>query len=435
MKSYFISAFILLTLFYNIHSQTNGSKYGNDSLKCLQSLSSMQEFVKIKVYSYAYDSWLYTYENCPAASKNIYIYGTRIIKDFIENGPESRKSGMIDTLMLVYDKRIEIFGQKGYVLGRKGIDLAKYDKNREKEAYAFMKESIQLEKTKTEAPVFLAFMMTTINLVNANEISCEEVINNFSLIDDYISKSIDKSNNNESLVQAKNNIEEIFANSECSSCENLVALYEPKFEKNIENIDFLKSSTAILSKKSCENTPFYAIASEQLYSLEPSAMSAYNLTKLFLSLKNYAKASDYLLKAIELEVEPESKALYYYQLSVIKMSEEKDYPKAVEYAFKAAELKPDWGEPYILIGNAYAASSKNIGQNPFEQNAVFWAAVDMFIKAKNVDSTVTEKANELIGKYSIYYPSQEDIFFYGYRIGETYEVKGWINEKTQIRVN
>ena len=90
--------------------QNKVKKYGEDSIKCLQNLSTMHEFVKINVYSYAVGSWLYVFDNCPAASKNIYIYGGKIMKYLIENSSEERKPGLVDTLMLLYDRRIEYFG-------------------------------------------------------------------------------------------------------------------------------------------------------------------------------------------------------------------------------------------------------------------------------------------------------------------------------------
>ena len=86
----------------------------------------------------------YIYLACPQIikcsyliSKNIYIYGVRIYRDRIAKGSnESIKAGALDTLMLIYDKRIEYFGQEGLTLGRKGLDLFKYDRSIE---YGFKK--------------------------------------------------------------------------------------------------------------------------------------------------------------------------------------------------------------------------------------------------------------------------------------------------------
>ncbi len=436
MMKRFIAILAIVSLILTmVEGQNKKSKYGEDSVKCLQNLSTMHEFAKIKVYNYALGSWLYVFDNCPGASKNIYIYGAKIIDDLIDNSSEQRKPGLVDTLMLLYDRRIEYFGQKGYVLGRKGIDLIKVDKNREKEGYEYLKESIALMKYKSEPAVYVTYIMTSISLANSGKLQGSDVVSNFAEVSKYLNEDMEKNPSDEKLVTVKESIEDMFAKSKYSSCENLVTLFEPQYESNKNNIDFLKNSIYLLSKKSCEGEVYFAKAAESLYSLEPSANAAYNLAKLFFTKRDYIKSSDYFKKAIELEKNSETKASYYYQLSLIEMSEFKNLPRAKEYALKAAELKTNWGEPYLLIGKVYAASSKNIGENEFEQSAVFWAAVDMFNKAKNVDPNISAKANEEISKYSVYYPSQEEIFFNGYEIGEKYEVKGWINETTTVRVN
>ena len=52
-------------------------KYGNDSIsrmQCASNLSAMSEYVKIKVYDYAYDPWKECIKDCPGASKNVYMF-------------------------------------------------------------------------------------------------------------------------------------------------------------------------------------------------------------------------------------------------------------------------------------------------------------------------------------------------------------------------
>ncbi len=78
------------------------------------------------------------------------------------------------------------------------------------------------------------------------------------------------------------------------------------------------------------------------------------------------------------------------------------------------------GDPYILIGNLYAASAKNFGSNEFEHKTAYWVAVDMFYKAKSVDAEVATKANELISIYSKHFPGTEQIFFQGFKAKVTF---------------
>jgi hypothetical protein len=82
----------------------------------------------------------------------------------------------------------------------------------------------------------------------------------------------------------------------------------------------------------------------------------------------------------------------------------------------------------------YASSSYICNKDELQQKAVFWIAVDQFINAKTIDTSLTDEANELINRYSQYFPNAEDAFFYGVQEGQEYSVGCWINEKTRARV-
>jgi hypothetical protein len=112
----------------------------------------------------------------------------------------------------------------------------------------------------------------------------------------------------------------------------------------------------------------------------------------------------------------------------------KQFDVARSYARKAANLKSNWGAPYILIGDMYAASAKSCGTNDFESSAVYWSAVDKYIRAKSIDGSIAEEANKKIATWSKYFPNQKDAFFYGFNDGQSYSIACWINETTKVRV-
>ncbi len=229
------------------------------------------------------------------------------------------------------------------------------------------------------------------------------------------------------------NIEAIFANSGAADCETLVEIFTPKFEQTPEDTELLKKITNLLADQDCEENELFARSSENLYKIEPSSMAAYNLAKLFYKKEDYDKSIAYYEEAINGDADAEHKAKYHYELGLILFSKYDDLTNARSNARKAIESKPGWGDPYILIGNLYASSSDNCGENDFEKITVFWAAVDKFRQAKSADAEVSAEANELITKYSAYFPNVEDAFFYGFENGQSYTVGCWINEKTTVR--
>ena len=78
-------------------------------------------------------------------------------------------------------------------------------------------------------------------------------------------------------------------------------------------------------------------------------------------------------------------------------------------------------------------SASEIGSGDFEGRVAYWAAVDKFERAKQIDPSVAGRANELIRTYTPHFPTRENIFFNDYAEGQSYTVGGWINEVTTIR--
>ncbi|MBL7112640.1 MAG: hypothetical protein ISS19_11955 [Bacteroidales bacterium] len=414
----------------------NNPNYGADSaarMDCANHLSTMSEFMKIDLYSYALSSWKVVFDECPASSKNIYLYGIKIYREYllIEKDPE-RINQLVDTLMMVYDRRIEYFGQKGLVLGRKGIDLLRYQSESIEEVYGYLGQSVEISKANTEEAVLVTYMQVTNALFKMGKIDAQKVIDNY-LVSTDILEAILKKESNERAHTALTNVEAIFSESGAASCDDLVKIFTPKFKQAPEDIEFLKKITALLKKQKCEGTHLFAATSESLYKLEPSSGAAYNLAKLFLVREEYRKSATYYEEAISLEEDADTKANFHYELALIEYTKFDQYGKSRSNALEAIKLNSDWGAPYMLIGNLYASSTKTCGENDFEKSAIFWVAVDKFIKARNVDESAAAEANELVNKYSQYFPNVEDAFFHGFQEGQPYTVGCWINESTTVR--
>ena len=396
-------------------------KYGADSasrLNCANNLSTMSEFMKIDLLDHAYPSWKMVFNDCPASSKNIYLYGVKMYRARVSREKDpARKASALDTLMLIYDRRIEHFGQEALVMGRKGLDLLRYDNSQVERAYKYLKASADLGKVKTEDAVMLALIQTSNVLYKQGKMDEKELIDNYLFSTEIENAHIKSGKNVKRAETALQNIEAIFANSGATP----------------EDPELLKKIISLLANRDCEESDLYASTSENLYKIEPSAQAAYNLARLFYKNEDYQKSCDYYEEAIKGETDADLKAKYHYELGLILFSQYDDLSNARSHARQAIQSKPGWGEPYLLIGNLYASSSDNCGENDFEKTTVFWAAVDKFLQAKSADSEATAEANELIAKYSAYFPNVEDAFFHGFENGQAYTVGCWINEKTTVR--
>ena len=436
-----ISVFVLLLMNGNIFAQkgvTDGSKYGHgeDSVRCLVNLTLYRDRVKTGNYADALHYWRVAFHECPQSSQYLYIDGVKMYSDLIEAEKDpARRDAFIDTLMIIYDQRMEYFDQKGNILGRKAVDLLRFRKNdisAVEEGYNYLEESVNLLKDKSSIPVIVAFMASTYTLFAEAKISDMKVIENYSFASDIIEYMLTENPSDEDAKKVRENIDQNFIASGAPTCQSLINYFKPQYEAKKTNVSFLKKVVSFMSTLDCDEDPFYIRALEALYQQEPSALAAFNLAKLFVTRENYNKAVTYYKEAIEKEQDPVNKSEYYYQLGWITYAKLENLQTAREYALQAIKLRPGWGEPYLLIGDAYVAS-KDCFTDDFEKKTIYWAAVDKFLQAKSVDESVTEKANERIQIYSSYFPDVETIFFYSLKEGDPYTIGCWINEKTTVR--
>ena len=112
--------------------------------------------------------------------------------------------------------------------------------------------------------------------------------------------------------------------------------------------------------------------------------------------------------------------------------EHKEYEKARDNAVKALEIDSLSGRAYLLIGYAYTEFSKSPEVKYFPKCMIYCLVVDKFQKAMEVDPNVKERAEMLIKLYTRYFLSKENNFS-EIREGDKYKVGYWINEETIVR--
>jgi len=417
----------------------DGSKYGHgeDSIRCVRNFSLYREYTRHNEYNVAYPYWQIAFDECPNASKNIFLDGVKIVKHKLEKTqiPERRKE-LLDTLMLIYDRRIKYYGEKGNVKGRQGVDLLKYGRENienVKIAYDYLKESIVLRRTKTSDPVLVSFVSTSIILYQNNILDASRTIEDYLMVSVIIDENIKAKPSDKDLQDIKLAIGDNFVKEGPGNCDTLISYFSKELSAKQEDIEFLRMLTSLLRNRDCTKSDLFYNASKNLHSLSPTSESALNIAILAFNSDKYKEAAEYYQQALNLETDEDKKADYYYGIAAC-YSEMDNKATARNYALKAIEKRPGWGEPFLLIGQLYA-NSKNDCSSLSLPNSIYWIAVDMFIKAKEIDNFVQEKANKLILSYSNYFPDKEEAFFQDVTEGEKYDIGCWINETTTARFN
>ncbi len=417
-------------------------KYGKDSAQCVMNLSLYREFYKQwKASDYkstaihdALGPWRWVFSNCPEASQNTYLDGLTMHEFFLKNAKnEAHKAKYLDTMMIIYDQRIKYFGREGYNLGRKGSDLFKYSPEDFEKAYYIFKKSVDQIGNKSESFVLVYYFRTVTKMIEVGKLEKFVIVETYDQLSGIIDFNITATANIPAELSewenVKGNIELSF--EPYATCEDLIEIYTKKFTENPTDLILLKKITSMLDKKDCTSSQLFFDASVKLNELEPSPSSSYLIGKMLVKKEEHSKSIPYLEAAIAIEIEDTKADVYLLLCSVYLQS--KNYITARDYARKTIDLRPNDGHAYLMIGDMYAATANECGDNDVTKKAAFWAAVDKYIKAKQVDPELKETAQNRIDIYSNQYPTIERLFFYGLAENEPYTVGCWINERTTIR--
>jgi len=399
------------------------------------------QYYQEKRYVESFPYWYYLFVNAPCVQKRITFTGPYIIKKALkEDEYKDRFTGLVDTLLMSHDLRIQFFGEKGYVLGKKADDMAKLAPKRRAEALDIFKESIQIQGVKTKYDVPKDFIYAAIKEYMKEKITLDQLLEILDIVTPIIDENIamytqpglpaKDSVLGTKWLDTRESVTKMML--PYLDCDKIIELKQPGYEENKTNATWLKSALKLMDRGGCEAKPFYLQVSEEVFKLEPTSDAALSLAKAFGKAGNDAKATSYYMKAADLATDNATKYDIFIKLAKASKNDGK-YSTVRDYARKALAINPNSGEAYILIGDAYAASASSCGTGDLGRGGVYLVAVDKYVKARSVDPSVAGDANEKIGKYSAYFPDKETAFFKGINNGDSYTVGCWIGESTTVR--
>ena len=415
------------------------SKWGDtpdDSIACISNVSLYQEYYKQKSYTDCYEPWRQILKHCPRYSKAVYQKGETIMKAMINSAQNAEeRDAYIEEMMRMFDQRIQYFGEEAVVLAKKAQTLSTLRPKDVKNVYEIYAQAIEAGSHQLDENYVTLFFKATVDYVQAGLAEPSLVIDNYDIASDLLD-SIRDQIEDDSVKIAKisgyiNNVEAVF--SPYASCDQLIAIYQKKFEADPKNADLLKKITNIMMKKGCTENALFFSATENLYELEPSPSTAMRMGSMCYSKKKYADAISYTQDAVKNLTD--KKDLYKaYLIMGLSYSGMGSYSAARTALLKAAEVDRTKGEPYINLAMVYANSYRSIDDGMGGRSA-YWAAVDELRHAKQVEPTdnIIAIADKLIGSYSSAFPKKNDAFMLDLIAGHSYVVPGWIGKSTIIR--
>ena len=333
------------------------------------------------------------------------------------------KLALQDTILMLYDKRISLFGNEAEVMNRKG--LVAY-------GYLFKRPDMTDSLFHIYSKIYALngqnmYIICAYSYMNA---ACDKKkfggMNNDKILEVYehVVSVFDVNIKNERDSKKKDQLEKfkVKVDEKLSQCADLSCDYvlnkwgassEPEKQKLVYNV---------LLANECTNRKEFLALSSKLLEAEPSASGYRQYGDVLLKNGNYKEATSNYLKAIELTTDVEYKAGLYLKIADIYAT--RDKVEARSYAQKAIGLGQYTKEAYTLIGNLYVSSYEECkSDNPVISRSLFIAAADMYKKAGN-----TAKANELKANF----PSKEEVFLYQKKVGDKVDTGCWVHETVAI---
>lgn len=397
----------------------------------------------------AFDYWKKVYAVAPAADgqrNTLLADGITFYEHYMYEAKEpAEKEKYFQKIFEMYDKIEECYPQGAYVKSRKAFDyFYKYpEKSTKEEMYRMFKESMDEDGDKAQYFVLNPFTSLIVDLYFDKKISLEEAKTYQQKVRDRLALGLEKCKGSnceawkiiEEYVPVR--LEAFERIKDFYDCAYYTNKYYPEFQESPTDCDVIRTVYSRFKFAGCseEGEEFKAVvaAGNEHCKVEPKqtvAGAGYEC----LRNADYKCAVEKFEQAANETTDIDRKATYTLLVAKIYNAHLKSFSKARQYANKAADIKPNWGEPFILIGRLYASSGPLCGPGRgWDSQVVVWPAIDMWSKAKRIDPSVAAEANKWINRYSQYMPSKEDVFIRNLKVGSTYRVPCWIQANTTIR--
>lgn len=441
-----------------------------ESVDCGQTLQLYAQSAKIKDYKSALPEYEKLIENCPGKSLAIYQYGKRMFDYFLdqekEKGEENMDKARIKELAEKKIKnnnlRLKHFPKKSNPQEIKAKnaqvmfdnDLAPKDELYKKfdEAWSMSEDGFTNPK-----PIYTYFRLL-LDLYNDDERDVQLVFDRYDALSAKIQKEENKQaakakpvikkqedgeeldkkekriiHNSELYLRNYNNIENSLDKllGDLANCENLIPLYEGKFDEKKNDTTWLKSAASRLSAEECTDSDMFYTIVETLQEKNPSSKTAFYLGQLAQKDGKTSKAIKYFEEAADLENNKLDKAKVLYKLGGFYKSKG-SYSTARSFYRKALDNNPSMGKAYLNIAEMYSKSVNNCGKDPFSKRAVYWLAANYASRAARVDASIKDRANKTASSYRGRAPSKKDIFQSDYKEGQSIKIGCWIGESVTV---
>jgi len=425
-------------------------------------------FVKTDNFADAFEPWKEVYEAAPAADGMRdfhYLDGIKIYKNLLgSETDEGKKAEHTATILRLYDEAIKCYQSRTIKMkngtdekyakkvadlySRKAYDMYYEFRSPYSETFEDLQYALEIGGLESPYTVVSPYANITVYQFQKELISKEDA----RLAHDEMIKVCDHNISNghqyaEYYQQAKDAALGEFKKIQYQifDCAYFQNEWRPDYEDNKDDPSYAKDLYNKLRAVGCEDgDPFmdelkgkwvaYATEENARRQAEFEANNPGMLARKAYDAGDFNGAIAKYREAIAGEEDNAGKAKYHFSVASILFRKMNKYSEARKEALMAAELRPDWGRPYVLIGDIYSKSARGCGDS-WNQSLAVLAAYDKwaYAKGKELNPSVAEDVSKKLTRYRQYFPPQEDGFMRKVKKGDRAKVGCWIGESVSVR--
>ena len=387
--------------------------------------SNYRSALKMNDFTLAFNEWQKVYSAAPAADglrDFHYMDGIKIYKEKVKNAADdAQKKEFISKILELYDQAAQCYEsgaiqlrdcdeacqihKAGQVLGRKGFDMFYEFNSPYPENLAAFTACLEKSGKDVEYIIFEPMANILVYQYQNGKIEADEVRMWHEKLVEAADYGIENSDSYKAYYEsAKARMLAKFAEieSDIFDCDYFKEKLKPMYDEKPNDPEVVKYVYNKLVQEGCSKEDPFLVKMQASYEEFAAAENA-RLQAEF-EAKNPGVAASRLyregdfegaltkyLEALEQEEDPDKRAQYYFSVASIEFRKMEKYQSARNNAIKAAELRENWGQPYLLIGDIYAQAAKSCGGDAWGQRIVILAALDKYLYARSIDDSVAEE--------------------------------------------
>lgn len=374
--------------------------------------------------------------NAPKWNTKLYVDAATIYDGLAtaEKDPAKKKI-FIDSLMIIYDLRLQNCGDEVNVLNRKaGANVKHNINNKEKaqELLAMFDRVYEISGNNVNDNLLEAYISVIyVNFIAfKGSLTDEQILTRYDklmvVIDAKIAKvqQEGKTADVDKYKKIKANIDDKLIKMVKVDCNFVKKNLEPKFRANPKDLALAKKIFKFMLEGNCADDPLWLDAALVIHETEKDCGLAKNLGKRFIAT-DLAKAEGFFKEAQTLCTSPDDKADILILLGAVE-AKKNNSRGARELFRQAGAANPANKDSFEKIGDLYMNACDECCKrvSKAEDRLIYIAAYDMYARAGNQQKMASARAQ---------FPSVTELFELNWKEGEKKTISCWVGETVTLR--